>query len=67
MRSEVVFQAIKKIDGRYQLCGACVQGTRELHIGSRRIEDTINAVLIMLGAMDPSRPESLHLSISRLP
>jgi hypothetical protein len=73
MRSEVVFQASRKVNGRYQLCRVCARGTRELHITSRRVEDTINAVLTILGAIDPphsfampplSDRERLHLRIS---
>lgn len=49
MRSEAVFGAIKTVGSRYGLCGICSKGTRELHIPSGRVEDTINIVLLILG------------------
>ena len=50
MRSEAVFQARRKLEGRYQLCMLCAKGTRRLHTGSVRIQDTINAVFGIIGS-----------------
>jgi hypothetical protein len=49
MRSEVIYRAAKNVESRYALCGVCAKGTRELHIPSGRVEDTINLVLLILG------------------
>jgi hypothetical protein len=56
MRSETVFQARKKLEGRYQLCILCAKGTRRLHKDSHRIQDTINEVLDILGKEDQPTP-----------
>ena len=57
MRSEAVFQARKKLEGRYQLCMLCAKGTRSLHTTSVRIQDTINAVLGIIGSENLLAPE----------
>jgi hypothetical protein len=49
MRSEAVFQASSVIKSRYNLCRICAKGTRKLHFSSDRIQDTINAVLAIIG------------------
>ena len=57
MRSEAVFQARRRLEGRYQLCMLCAKGTRRLHTESLRIQDTINAVLGIIGREDQPVPE----------
>lgn len=62
-RSEAVFQAKRKIRGRYQLCRICAKATRQLHGGHGRIEDTITVVLGIIGheeRMEPLLTSMLH-------
>lgn len=49
MRSDIVYRANIKIQDRYQLCRTCSIATRQLHISSTRLQDTINVVLEMIG------------------
>ncbi len=70
MRSEAVFRAHTKLEGRFQLCMLCAKGLRRLHNDSVRIQDTINDVLTIIGAerqavlnspqhiLFPKRPEA---------
>lgn len=48
MRSDLVFCALRKAENRYSLCRVCARGTREIHVRTGRIEDTINEVLVIL-------------------
>lgn len=64
MRSEMVFQARQKMEGRYRLCMQCAKGTRRLHKDSLRIEDTINEVLAIIGRESHGVPERPPEAIS---
>jgi len=48
MRSDLIFDALGKVESRYALCRVCAKGTRTLHVQTDRIEDTINDVLLIL-------------------
>ncbi len=48
MRSDLIFDALGKVESRYTLCRVCAKGTRTLHTQTGRIEDTINDVLMIL-------------------
>lgn len=48
MRSDLIFDALGKVENRYVLCRVCAKGTRTLHSQTGRIEDTINDVLMIL-------------------
>lgn len=62
MRSDAVFQASNAIEGRYNLCRICAEGTRILHLSSDRIQDTINFVLAIISERNGTRPLSLRAS-----
>lgn len=49
MRSEVVFRASQRSEGRYHLCMLCAKATRAIHKTSGRIQDTINTAFGMIG------------------
>jgi hypothetical protein len=49
MRSEVVFRASQRSDGRYRLCTLCAKGTRAIHRTNDCIQDTINMAFGILG------------------
>ena len=52
MRSYIVYRANRKIQDRYQLCRTCAIATRQLHISSSRMQDTINIVLELISQSD---------------
>lgn len=49
MRSELVFDAVLKIENRFLLATTTMQATRKLHVKSTRTEDTVNRVLAEVG------------------
>lgn len=53
-RSEYVHLAMESIPNRFHLCRYAAKGTRILHTGSDRIEDTTNAILESLRWAAPS-------------
>lgn len=55
-RSEAVFQAKRKIGGRFQLCRVCAKATRKLHDGHGRTEDTLTFVLGIIGNKERLEP-----------
>jgi len=60
MRSELVFQAVKHLENRYQLARLASKATRMLHRPNTRVADTTNEVLARLGEANPiadRRPE----------
>lgn len=49
MRSEVVFRASQRSEGRFRLCVLCAKGTRAIHSTNDRIQDTINVSFGIIG------------------
>jgi hypothetical protein len=45
MRSELVYEAVLKIENRFLLAVTAMQAARKLHLTSTRTEDTVNRVL----------------------
>ena len=48
MRSELVYEAGRKIENRFLLATTAMQATRKLHVSSTRTEDTVNSVFAEL-------------------
>ena len=48
MRSELVFQALAPVPGRYQLCQLTAKAGRKLHAPKDRIQHTLNDILRVL-------------------
>lgn len=49
MRSEVVFRARQRSEGRYHLCMLCAKATRAIHKTNDRVQDSINTAFDMIG------------------
>ncbi len=45
MRSELVYEAVLKIQNRFLLAATAMRAAKKLHLTSTRIEDTVNNVL----------------------
>ena len=45
MRSELVYEAVLKIENRFLLAATAMRAAKRLHLASTRIEDTVNNVL----------------------
>ncbi|MGC2398132.1 MAG: DNA-directed RNA polymerase subunit omega [Acidobacteriaceae bacterium] len=45
MRSELVYEAGRKIENRFLLAATAMQAAKKLHVSSTRTEDTLNRVL----------------------
>lgn len=52
MRSEAVFRASKRSQGRFHLCLSCEKGTRAIHKSNDRIQDSINIAFGIIGQGD---------------
>lgn len=52
MRSEVVFRATQRSEGRYCLCMLCAKAARAIHKRNSRIQDSINIAFGMIGQGD---------------
>lgn len=52
-RSDLVFGALGQASGRYQLCRVAAAATRKLHMWNKRIQDTMNDVLMRLSKSGP--------------
>lgn len=49
MRSEVVFRASQRSEGRYHLCMLCAKATRAIHKTTDRVQDSINTAFGIIG------------------
>lgn len=45
MRSELVYEAVIKIENRFLLAATAMRAVKKLHVGSTRTEDTVNRAL----------------------
>lgn len=45
MRSQLVYEAVLKIENRFLLAATAMRAAKRLHLASTRIEDTVNNVL----------------------
>lgn len=52
-RTDYVHTAAKKAPSRFQLCRIASKATRAMHINDRRIEDTTNNALVLIGKGKP--------------
>lgn len=45
MRSELVYEAVLKIENRFLLASTAMRAAKRMHVSSTRTEDTVNKVL----------------------
>ena len=53
MRSDLVFEAMARVSGRFLLTKLVSKTTRKLHKPNTRIQDTTNAVFVRLSRANP--------------
>lgn len=53
MRSQLVFESVRKINNRFLLATTVMLATKKLHVNSTRTEDTINRVLTEVATGTP--------------
>lgn len=57
MRSELVYEAVLKIENRFLLATTAMRATQRLHLSSTRTEDTVNKVLAEVAKGTPIHGE----------
>jgi len=55
MRSDLIYDALDTVTNRYLLCQLVSKATRKFHKPNTRVQETMNDVLVRVGAEQPEK------------
>jgi len=55
MRSDLIYDALDTVNNRYLLCQLVSKATRKFHKPNTRVQETMNDVLVRVGAEQPEK------------